>query len=61
MAVNLTTLFTRWGKMIFAANTLDTARLNTVPDEVQDVLDEFSGASASPGRRRAGRVERPLS
>jgi len=47
MAVNLTTLFTRWGKMLFALNTLNTARLTTVPDEIQDVLDEFASASAA--------------
>jgi hypothetical protein len=29
MAINLTTLFTRWGKMIFAVTTFDTARATT--------------------------------
>jgi hypothetical protein len=48
VAINLTTQFTRWGKMIFAATTLGTARATTVPDEVQDVLDEFSGPPVCP-------------
>ena len=47
MALNLTTLFTRWGKMLHALNTLNGARLTTVPDEVQDVLDEFAGETAA--------------
>lgn len=45
MAVNLTTLFTRLGKMAHCFNTVQTARLTTVPDELQDVLDEFASAS----------------
>lgn len=42
MAVNLTTLFTRLGKMFHAAETMNTAVQTTVPAEVEDVTDEFT-------------------
>lgn len=45
MAVNLTTLFTRLGKIAFAAQTLNTAVETTVPAEIEDVTDEFAAVN----------------
>lgn len=45
MAVDFTVLFTRLGKMMHAAETLNTASLTTVPAEVEDVTDEFASGS----------------
>lgn len=38
-------LFTRLGKLAFAMNTINTARLTTVPDEIDDYTDEFDNVT----------------
>lgn len=45
MAITLSTLFTRLGKIFFAAQTLQTSLKTTVPDEVEDVVDQYASAS----------------
>ena len=45
MAVNLTNLFTRQGKIFNAQETLFTALATTVPTEVEDVTDEYAAVS----------------
>lgn len=43
MSISYADLFAKWGKLAFCFDTLNTARRTTVPDELQDALDEFAG------------------
>lgn len=38
-------LFIKLGKIIFAAETLDTARATTVPPEFEDIADQYATGS----------------
>lgn len=44
MAIDFDVLFPRLGKLFFAAKTLNTSRLTTVPTEVFDAMDEVDAA-----------------
>jgi len=45
MAINITTLFTRLGKIFKYQKAVNTARLTTLPPLAKDVLDQFNGES----------------
>lgn len=45
MAVNLSTLFTKLGRLFYAGNTIQTALQTTIEDEVEDAVQAIGGAN----------------